>query len=105
MFSTTKMQHLMRNVCFAGLAGAALFTAALTQAETVEVPVGEQGYVEEAGQLRGKKQEQVTQEIGEPINIQGPVGEPAITRWEYADFFVYFEHDRVLHTVAKKHGS
>ena len=100
MFSNSRI----RNLSFASLIGATLLGATFAQAETVEVPVGEQGYVSEANHLRGKKQDQVTQELGEPINIQGPIGEPAISRWEYADFFVYFEYDRVLHTVAKRRG-
>ena len=100
MFSSSRT----RNLSFASLISASLLGSAIAQADTVEVPVGEQGYVAEATHLRGKKQDQVTQEFGEPITIQGPVGEPAITRWEYADFFVYFEYDRVLHTVAKKQG-
>jgi hypothetical protein len=93
----------LRNLTLAGLVGIAVFTTA-AQAETIEVPVGSQGQVAEASHLRGKRQDQVNQELGEPISIQGPVGTPAITRWEYADFFVYFENDRVLHTVAKHHG-
>ena len=99
MFSTAKM----RSLSLAGLVSIAVFASA-TQAESIEVPVGSQGVVAEASHLRGKKQDQVTQELGEPINIQGPVGEPAISRWEYAGFYVYFENDRVLHTVAKHHG-
>ncbi|WGL17243.1 hypothetical protein PVT68_02830 [Microbulbifer bruguierae] len=98
MFSTSAL----RNLTLAGLVGIAVFASA-AQAEEIEVPVGSQGYIAEASHLRGKKQEQVSEELGEPLSIQGPVGEPAITRWEYADFFVYFEYDRVLHTVAKKH--
>ncbi|MCQ3830670.1 hypothetical protein HXX02_14615 [Microbulbifer elongatus] len=100
MFSSKSM----RNLTLASLTCATLFGSALSQADTVEVPVGEQGYAAEVNHLRGKKQEKVTEEFGEPMSIQGPVGEPAITRWEYADFFVYFEYDRVLHTVAKHRG-
>ena len=29
------------------------------------------------------------------------VGQPPITRWDYPGFSVYFEHDRVLHTVVR----
>jgi hypothetical protein len=28
------------------------------------------------------------------------VGQPPITRWDYAGFSVFFEHDRVIHAVA-----
>ncbi|MCK7597302.1 hypothetical protein M0G74_08465 [Microbulbifer sp. CAU 1566] len=100
MFST----RLLAKSSLAALLSAAFFISSTIQAETVEVPVGSQGIAAEASHLRGKKQEQVTSELGEPLNIQGPVGEPAITRWEYADFYVYFEFDRVLHTVKKHQG-
>ncbi|QIL89311.1 hypothetical protein ACONUD_04450 [Microbulbifer harenosus] len=99
MFSTS----ILRNLTLAGLVGIAI-SASVAQAETIEVPVGSQGQVAEATHLRGKKQDQVTQELGEPLNIQGPVGVPAISRWEYGAFYVYFENDRVLHTVAKHQG-
>lgn len=33
----------------------------------------------------------------------GSVAEqPPITRWDYPSFSVYFEHDRVVHAVARK---
>ena len=104
MFSTRQTISSLRSLSLASLLGAAFFASAATYADTVEVPVGSQGVATEASQLRGKKQEQVTSELGEPLTIQGPVGEPAITRWEYADFYVYFEYDRVLHTVKKHRG-
>ncbi|WP_105104022.1 hypothetical protein [Microbulbifer pacificus] len=99
MFSTTTL----RNLTLAGLLGLTI-SASATWAETIEVPVGSQGVVAEASHLRGKKQEQVTRELGEPLSVQGPVGAPAISRWEYGNFYVYFENDRVLHTVAKHQG-
>lgn len=104
MFSTRHKISSLRSLSLASLLGAAFLASTATYAETVEVPVGEQGYVAEANHLRGKKRDQVTTELGEPLKIQGPVGEPAITRWEYTDFFVYFEYDRVLHTVKKHQG-
>lgn len=36
---------------------------------------------------------------GEPVSKHGAVGQPPITRWQYADYSVYFEHDRVLTSV------
>jgi hypothetical protein len=29
------------------------------------------------------------------------VEQPPITRWDYPAFSVYFEHDRVIHAVAR----
>ena len=39
---------------------------------------------------------------GAPANKVAPVGDPPIARWEYAEFIVYFEHDRVIHAVRKR---
>lgn len=36
---------------------------------------------------------------GTPDNRSGAVGDPPITRWEYKDYSVYFEHDRVITSV------
>ena len=41
----------------------------------------------------------VTQQFGEPQQRMGPVGDPPISHWVYADFVVYFEYDRVIHSV------
>jgi len=38
---------------------------------------------------------------GAPTERHGAVGEPPITRWDYPGFSVYFEHDRVIHSVAR----
>ncbi|WP_237056073.1 hypothetical protein [Microbulbifer sediminum] len=84
--------------------GLALGASSGSLAETVEVPVGEQGQVAEASTMRGLDKDQVTARLGEPVGIQGPVGDPAISRWEYADFYVYFEWDKVLHVVNKPRG-
>lgn len=41
----------------------------------------------------------VRQANGEPETIIDAVGDPPITRWQYPDYVVYFEHDRVLISV------
>jgi len=51
---------------------------------------------------RGATKAEVIQEFGEPAQRLGPVGEPPISSWEYTPFVVYFEFDRVVHTVAKR---
>lgn len=45
---------------------------------------------------------QVRADYGDPIAESAPVGDPPITRWEYADFVVYFEHQHVITTVLKR---
>lgn len=51
---------------------------------------------------RGMTQTSVQSKFGSPVDVRAPVGEPPITRWEYKDFVVFFEYDRVIHAVAKR---
>ena len=44
----------------------------------------------------------VEKAYGEPTQKHAAVGQPPITRWDYAGFSVYFEHDRVIHAVARR---
>lgn len=48
---------------------------------------------------RGITMDRVLAEFGEPQGRQGPVGDPPITTWDYGSFKVYFEYDRVLHSL------
>jgi hypothetical protein len=48
---------------------------------------------------RGSTMATVQERYGEPSGRHAAVGDPPITRWDYPQFSVYFEHDRVLHTV------
>jgi hypothetical protein len=51
---------------------------------------------------RGMTQTSVQSKFGSPVDTRAPVGDPPITRWEYKDFVVFFEYDRVIHAVAKR---
>ena len=51
---------------------------------------------------RGMTQASVESKYGSPDAVKAPVGEPPITRWEYANFVVFFEYDRVIHAVVKR---
>lgn len=51
---------------------------------------------------RGSTKDTVRGRLGDPQRTVPPVGDPPISRWVYERFTVYFEHDRVLHSV--KHG-
>lgn len=48
---------------------------------------------------RGTTKEAVRSRLGEPEERVAPVGDPPISSWVYDEFTVYFEHDRVLHSV------
>jgi hypothetical protein len=49
---------------------------------------------------RGSTMTQVEARFGAPVERHPTVGNPPITRWDYAGFAVFFEHDRVIHAVA-----
>jgi len=51
---------------------------------------------------RGMSQESVQANFGAPQSIVAAIGDPPISRWEYADFVVFFEHNRVIHSVTKR---
>lgn len=48
---------------------------------------------------RGLTMAQVRDKFGSPANEVPAVGLPPISRWEYPGYVVFFESDRVLHTV------
>lgn len=50
----------------------------------------------------GASKAQVVENFGEPGNRQRAVGDPPISSWGYASFRVYFEYDRVLHSVVNR---
>ena len=51
---------------------------------------------------RGMTQGNVQSKFGSPVSVRAPVGDPPITRWEYPDFVVFFEYDKVIHAVVKR---
>jgi len=51
---------------------------------------------------RGMTQASVESKYGSPVTVNAPVGDPPITRWEYQDFVVFFEYDKVIHAVVKR---
>jgi hypothetical protein len=51
---------------------------------------------------RGMSMRAVEQKFGAPATRHPTVGQPPITRWDYAGFSVFFEHDKVIHAVATR---
>jgi len=82
---------------------AALTVTSLAQADTLLIDgleMSEQTQPSRPG--RGMKMERVESAFGAPTSRVAAIGEPPIARWEYPGFTVYFEHDTVLHTVARR---
>ncbi|TVP91690.1 MAG: phosphodiesterase [Pseudomonadaceae bacterium] len=77
-----------------------LFSISLTQADTLQIPVGAQtGESSVSLPNRGSSTQSVLQRHGEPQTRHPAVGQPPISRWDYGDFSVYFEHNHVVHSV------
>jgi len=51
---------------------------------------------------RGMTQAAVEASFGAPQSVRDAIGDPPITRWEYAGFVVFFEYDKVIHAVSKR---
>lgn len=77
---------LLLLICCAGSADVLLIEQ-LRQAGRMDLPVN------------GQTMDEVEARYGAPVEKQGAVGDPPITRWEYDRWSVYFEYDRVLFTV------
>ncbi|WP_442909146.1 phosphodiesterase [Halopseudomonas sp.] len=75
------------------------------QAETLVIPLGQQT-AERSDPMphRGLTKSAVTQRYGEPMTRHPAVGQPPITRWDYASYSVYFEYDRVIDSVRHRQG-
>ena len=56
----------------------------------------------DARPTRGMTQDSVESKFGSPVEKAAAVGEPPITRWDYPDFIVFFEYDRVIHAVIRR---
>lgn len=51
---------------------------------------------------RGSSMRTVENQFGAPTQRRSAVGDPPITRWEYPGFIVFFEHQYVIHAVARR---
>ncbi len=81
------------------LAGMLLSGAAAAETIVVDGQVAvRQSSVERPS--RGATMTAVEQRFGAPASKHAAVGRPPITRWDYAQFSVFFENDRVIHAVA-----
>ncbi|MGC8097657.1 phosphodiesterase [Metapseudomonas otitidis] len=68
-------------------------------ADTLEIPLGQQGDSGTPLPTRGESQRVVLERFGLPDEEHPAVGKPPIARWDYREFSVYFESGRVIDSV------
>ena len=90
----TKLRIASAIVLLAGI-------ATLANAQTVNM-AGATAGSDDGRPTRGMTQASVESIYGSPVSTRAPVGEPPITRWEYSEFVVFFEYDKVIHAVVKR---
>lgn len=73
--------------------------SASASADTMAVPVGQQGTSNVQIPGRGLNMYQVEERFGTPQDRKSPIGDPPIIRWVYSGYTVYFESDYVIHSV------
>lgn len=88
------------------VAGFTAFTQPLVRADTLNMPeFGSQPPNNDQGvsrPVRGLTMDDVRAKFGEPREVNGPVGNPPITRWIYKDFTVVFESNYVIDSFVPK---
>jgi len=86
---------------------AVLAIALCSYARAETVADGDQVMVREsdiARPHRGMTMQAVQAKFGAPATRHEAVGEPPISRWDYQGYSVFFEKDRVIHTVVDPAG-
>lgn len=68
-------------------------------ADEIKIPVGQQGHTSLSLPARGDARIDVLDRFGLADQEHPAIGKPPITRWDYREFSVYFENDRVINSV------
>lgn len=81
------------------LAPALMLVASVAAAQNLTTAPADKPAVLPDTPNRGSTMTQVESRYGAPTVRHAAVGDPPITRWDYPQFSVFFEHDKVLHAV------
>lgn len=80
---------------------ASLLFPFLAHAEVLVIEHAQQSASQEKPR-NGLTMAEVEDRYGAPLEKRPAVGEPPITQWVYEGYVVYFEHDRVIHSVTRR---
>ena len=89
----------MRTLCCLLLVLTANFTLTSVRADVITLQQNAARDVPRP--TRGMTMNQVENRFGAPREKYPAVGRPPITRWDYDNFSVFFEHQYVLHAVVQ----
>jgi hypothetical protein len=89
----------MRTLCCLLLALTATFSLTSVQADVITLK--QNAALDVPRPTRGMTMSQVESQFGAPREKYPAVGQPPITRWDYDNFSVFFEHQYVLHAVVQ----
>jgi len=73
--------------------------APLLQAEVISVSEQAPELANIERPTHGMTMKKVEEKFGAPQEVLEAVGDPPITTWVYEHYSVYFEYDKVIHTV------
>jgi hypothetical protein len=73
--------------------------AMIASAQNLDMATGDPSAAVPERPTRGSSMSVVETRFGAPMTKHAAVGNPPITRWDYPQFSVFFEHDKVLHAV------
>lgn len=94
-------------LCHMSLAVALLAASSLACADVVQMPAAHSAptdhpLIQMDLPVRGMTMREVEHKFGTPVEKIPAVGKPPITRWVYANYIVYFEHQYVIDAVVKR---
>lgn len=96
------MQVLRILIGLALLAGTAPAMSARDEPQPGEINPAEVVQVVPGMPHRGTTKATVRKRLGDPVRTVPAVGDPPISQWVYDDFTVYFEYNRVIHSVKNR---
>ncbi len=96
-------KRTLQAACAATVATFLMAPLGTAVAEEVRISVKSQAQrsLQEDLPRTGMSESSVRNGWGEPQSVTGPVGEPPIYQWHYDGFVVYFEGNRVIHSVLR----
>jgi hypothetical protein len=97
-------KRTLQALCAATAATFLLAPVGTALAEELRMSVKDQAQqsLQEDLPRNGLSESSVRNRWGQPESMTGPVGDPPIYQWHYQNFIVFFEGNRVIHSVLRQ---